>query len=103
MKILAKTDHGYLVEANFTELCNVAGKPYDDAGTLGSVSTDRYYRHREFPIGTQFEVSPVYKHIENLRAKASEAQKSSRIIRALCDAIDNEVPGTVKMLIEDKA
>lgn len=94
MKIIGKTDTGYLVEASLAELVQVSGESWvNKAGFVQQTqSSSGYGRDAHIPLGTIIEVSPRFKRLEELEAARDRVLGSISSLRGLADLLDKAIP-----------
>lgn len=94
MKVIGKTDTGYLVEANLAELVHLSGESWvQKAGFVKQQAARSGYGYdADIPIGTVIEVSPRFKRLEELEAARDRVLSSVSSLRGLADLLDKAIP-----------
>lgn len=94
MKIIGKTEGGYIVEATSEELSNAAG--YRTAADApGWTSGHRYYGDGTFAIGTKFKVTETHKFLHDLRQQEAKVRDAAAQLKALSQMMTAALPSTV--------
>lgn len=94
MKIIGKTEGGYIVEATSDELAKAAGYP-DATKAPGFVQGHRYYGDGTFAIGTKFKVIETYKFLHDLRCNEQKVRDAAAQLKALAQMMTAALPTTV--------
>lgn len=93
MKVIARTNHGYLVETTDEELCHAAG--YVSLASLpGARRVDAYYTW-EIPIGTIIHPTLTHTYLQKLRDHEAKCKSSAAFLRGMADMIDSSLPTTI--------
>ena len=87
MKVIAKTEGGFLVQATETELANAAGFHAYSAPWRGDRS--------ELKLGTIIKVSDNYAYFESIREAGKTVNAKADQLRKLADLIDSGIPTIV--------
>jgi len=85
MKIIAKTECGYLVEATDIELLNAAGHEHWEADKLLG-------RH---PIGRTIVVTATHNYLKTLRGKEETLRAAAEQFRAMATFMEQSLPTTI--------
>ena len=103
MKIIGKTESGYLVEASALELANSAGyaHPCEAPCFKRSDSYNSYVGY--FPIGAEFKPTLSFDYLRQLRQHEDKVKTSESILRALADMLHGALPTTVIPPVEKDA
>lgn len=93
MKIIGKTDTGYIVYATGDELAQAAGyySLYSARGKISGLDD----RSITLPIGAEINVTKTHRYLEDLRNKDAEVSKSVTLLRALADMLHSALPTTI--------
>lgn len=92
MKVIAKTDGGYLVEAELGELVQVAGEAYLNKVDFTKEVPDGYGRKWTIPIGSTVNVSKRFKVLEAMERARDQAVSSAAALRGLAELIEKSIP-----------
>lgn len=97
MKIIGKTDNGYLVEATETELAIAAGfnSSYDGSWP--------FRENRSIPSGTKIDVTAARDWHSRIRNDSHGAKKCVDLLRGLAEMIDGALPDVVIAPLATKA
>lgn len=94
MKIIGRTNHGYIVEATDVELANAAGfnEPFQAPG----FERDNGSYHRGwFKVGTEFHPIETHQYLTKLRDQEAKVRQSETHLRALADMLHAALPTTI--------
>lgn len=94
MKVIAKTDAGYLVEATLGELVQVAGSDRVDKvdfvkETSGS---NGYGRGWSIPIGSTVNVSERFRVLDAMEKSRERVLGSAAALRGMAELIEKSIP-----------
>jgi len=94
MKVIAKTDAGYLVEATLGELAQVAGSPRIDKVDFvkETVASSGYGRDWTIPIGSTVNVSERFKTLQAMEESRDRVLGSAAALRGMAELIDKSIP-----------
>lgn len=81
MKVIAKTDKGYILEATEREVANYAGYYYE-----------RSHGYRQPRIGCEIVVSPMYSQLEKLKETEKSLISCQSTLRGLADLLEVQAP-----------
>lgn len=97
MKIIGKTDNGYLVEAEEHEIAVAAGfsNAYDSAWP--------FREHRTIPSGTKIDVVAARDWHSRIQNDIASVRKSADIMRGLAEMISGSLPDIVVAPLARKA
>ena len=87
MKIIGHTQYGYLVEMNPLELSHITGKPQDNVHS--SNSRGSYHSQESHKIGTAFNVSETWGHLQRLLKNGDERKRIAESLRAAATLIEH--------------
>lgn len=76
MKIIATTQHGFILEATQTELANIAGYATKFSGIAA-----------EFKIGSEIAVNAVFNKLDALATAKAELKATEDQLKAIADQI----------------
>lgn len=80
MKIIAKTEHEFLLIATEDEIAKIAGYPYE--------STFRTATGTSIKVGTQIAVSDAFLRLGQMDCKRREVEQQQAQLRAMADLMD---------------
>lgn len=94
MKVIAKTDAGYLVEATLGELVNVAGSErLDQVGFVKErTGSTGYGRDWHIPIGSTVNVSERFKVLDAMEKSRDRVLGSVAALRGMAELIEKSIP-----------
>lgn len=93
MKIVGRTDTGYLVEATEAELANIAGHAYPNQAPWAELTKSTGYGGaKPIPTGTKIEVTKRFQHLEVLQRREKEVRDAAATLRALADLMVTQMP-----------
>ena len=96
MKVIAKTDSGYLVEATGEELARAAGYRWLNSDVPGAkIERGSYSEKWVLPIDTKIDVSAAHDYLRNLRDSEDKCKSSAAFLRGMADMIDAALPTTI--------
>lgn len=78
MKIIGKTDKGYMMEVSPEEVSCLTGKS-DDYG----------YHNSKFDVGTEFTISKTWNHLQHLDSNEAERKRIAESLRAAATLIEH--------------
>lgn len=87
MRIIAKTKGGYLLEATGSDIANVMGIS-SVSGLPRAMVADESRYERILEIGTEINVSDMFKHITELEAQKKSLESTARSLRAAAVLIE---------------
>lgn len=96
MKVIAKTNTGYLVEATADELAQAAGYRHFAAAVHrapGFIYND--YHVSQIPIGTVVHVDKAQSYLEALHSQEKKCRDSAAFLRGMADMLDAALPTTI--------
>jgi hypothetical protein len=77
MKIIAKTDGGFILQATESEILNIAG--FDWRGSQGAPTLG---------IGVEINVSGMFSRIEKLNRAETELKQARQSLRSIADLLE---------------
>ena len=94
MKVIAKTDAGYLVEATLGELVNVAGSErLDQVGFVKErAGSTGYGRDWHIPIGSTVNVSERFKVLDAMEKGRDRVLGSAAALRGMAELVEKSIP-----------
>lgn len=94
MKVIAKTDTGYLVEARLDELVNVAGSDRLDKVDFVKERTGAggYGRDWHIPIGSTVNVSERFKVLDAMEKGRDRVLGSAAALRGMAELVEKSIP-----------
>lgn len=108
MKIIGRTESGYIVEAEANELARCAGfaSAYSaaeagDHQKPNGFSRDHYSRP-SIAFGTKIEVNATFRYLENLREQEAKCKSSAAFLHGMADMLDGAMPTTLIPPTEDE-
>lgn len=87
MKIIGHTQYGYLVEMTEVELSKITGNPKDAVHSSNNRSS--YSQQESHKIGTAFNVSETWGHLQRLLANGKERERIAESLRAAATLIEH--------------
>lgn len=96
MKVIGKTDRGYLVEATTEELTVCAGyrKAEDLPGWSYNSSRENSWQGK-LPIGTTIDVTAAHTYLQKLREAESPVKAAAKFMRELAGMVEGCLPTTI--------
>jgi spore maturation protein SpmA len=95
MKIIGKTENGYIVEATDDELAHAAGYHAGYAAPGWDANLGGRWGRGAFPIGTKLKVTDAHRYMQELRNGEDKARDSAAQLKALATMISAALPTTV--------
>lgn len=92
MKVIAKTDGGYLVEATLGELVQVAGESYVNKADFTTEVPSGYGKKWTIPIGSTVNVSERFQILDALEKSRDRVLGSAAALRGMAELIDKSIP-----------
>lgn len=100
MQIIGYTRHGYLVEMTEVELSKITGNPKD---AVHSSNNSHYSSQESHKIGTAFNVSETWGHLQRLLENGEKRQRIAESLRAAATLIEHTPSPIVELVTtEDK-
>lgn len=95
MKIVGRTDDGYMVTVTERELANIAGF-FSESDTEWKIRTENMRnRTGHLSTGTTLPVGENYSYLRNLRIKETEARTGATVLRKLAEMIEHGLPSVL--------
>lgn len=96
MKIIGKTDKGFIVEATEDELARCAGLRWS-GGSFDQACgiADGYGRDKKIRIGCVIDVTAATEYVYKIKEHEKACRDSARILRTLADMVDGALPTTI--------
>jgi hypothetical protein len=98
MKIVGKTDNGYLVETTEREMAISCGFDYESEKGWREHTNDardKYRGREELKIGGTIEIIAAHNYLNKLREKEATVRTTAKIMRELAEMMDAGVPTAV--------
>jgi hypothetical protein len=96
MRVIAKTDNGYLVEATGDELAHAAGYRLVNSNIPGArVERGSYSDEWVLPINTKVDVTAAHNYLHELRQQEDKVKSSAAFLRGMADMMDAALPTTI--------
>lgn len=92
MKVIGKTEAGYLVEASLGELVNVAGESYLNMVEFTQESPDGYGRKWVIPIGSTVNVTERFRALDAMEKARDQVIGSAAALRGLAELLEKSIP-----------
>lgn len=99
MKITGYTSYGYLVEMTPRELSQITGKPSDDSHS--SQNRGGYNPNVSHNIGTGFNVSETWGHLQRLLKNGDERKSIAESLRAAATLIEHTPSPIVELVTNE--
>lgn len=99
MKIIAKTsERTYLIEAHENEIARITGHHSigkESPGAQDMGSTGYGNRSYAYPIGTVFEVSPMWDWTTKAREQFAKITSTSKMLHSVAEILENAPPAAL--------
>jgi hypothetical protein len=96
MKIVGRTDAGYLVEATELELANVAGHAYAHQAPWAQKRGSGYgHDAKPIPTGTVIEVTNRFQHLLAMETREADVREAAGTLRALATLAEKTLPSVL--------
>lgn len=90
MKVIGKTQNGFLVEASEDELAKCAG--FETTWHMPIIK-DRH--PRTWHLGDEIKVTETHTYLGKLRANERQVKDSAQFLRAMADMVAGALPSTI--------
>jgi hypothetical protein len=98
MKILGKTDKGFVCELSEDEFNRMIGFRYESdemwkfLESHNAATKSSWGEHRKIKLGAEIPIAKIWDSVSSLREKADELNLIERNLRGVCDAIKSAAP-----------
>lgn len=95
MKVIAKTESGYLVEATSAELANIAGEQHLSHTDFVKSEPSGYGRSWKIPIGTTINVTERFQHLVKLETARDAVLSNASALKGFAAILEKAVPAAL--------
>lgn len=101
MRIVGKTDKGYLCQINIPEMgCIMGFGRYPEYGSEAdklafNKAIGKSDRYNDIPTNTDIQILEGFMYLEQVREKTKTAKSTAKALRELAEMLENPIPATI--------